>query len=221
MLEHGAYTMLLDRYYASEEPIKPADIYRITHAHSEAEKLAVDAVLTEFFVLTDGAFRKNRVEQELAEARAMVENARANGKKGGRPRKPRITQPVSSGVPRNNPELTQVGTQTKANQQPTTNNQRNDKNTLASPDGFAAFWQAYPKKADKPAALKAWGKLGHVNGLLPAMLAAVDRQKTGRQWREGIVPHPATWLTGRRWEDEDEGPRGMSDAELIAFVEKG
>ena len=37
------------------------------------------------------------------------------------------------------------------------------------------------------------------------MLAAIERQKQTAQWKENggqYIPHPATWLNGRRWEDE-------------------
>lgn len=68
---------------------------------------------------------------------------------------------------------------------------------------FDRFWAAYPKKTAKPAALKAWRKLRPDDGLLDAMLAALAWQRTTKQWKDdGIIPHPATWLNGRRWEDE-------------------
>jgi hypothetical protein len=34
------------------------------------------------------------------------------------------------------------------------------------------------------------------------MLAALAKQKVSREWTQGYVPHPTTWLSGRRWEDE-------------------
>ena len=36
------------------------------------------------------------------------------------------------------------------------------------------------------------------------MLVAIDRQRAGRKWQEGIIPMPSTWLNQRRWEDEVE-----------------
>ena len=38
------------------------------------------------------------------------------------------------------------------------------------------------------------------------MLAALERQRASDQWRkEGgrFIPLPATWINGRRWEDEE------------------
>lgn len=86
MLEHGAYTLLMDRYYATEEGIPQDQAYRFAHAKSMAERAAVDAVLLEFFTLTDGYWRKARIDQEIEAARVRIRTARANGKLGGRPK---------------------------------------------------------------------------------------------------------------------------------------
>ncbi len=78
-------------------------------------------------------------------------------------------------------------------------------NSSAASPGFAEFWDAWPKKVDKVDALKAWKKLGHVNGLLPTILAAVRTQAVDNEWhreRGKYCPSPAKWIRGRRWEDE-------------------
>lgn len=65
MLEHGAYGLLLDRYYATEAPIPDAQVYRIARASSKQERAAVDAVLAEFFHLVDGAWVNRRAAAEI------------------------------------------------------------------------------------------------------------------------------------------------------------
>lgn len=72
-------------------------------------------------------------------------------------------------------------------------------------DGFATFWQQYPKKAAKPQALKAWKKIKPAGQLLDSLMTALEKQKVSSDWlKDGgqFIPHPATWLNGRRWEDE-------------------
>lgn len=72
-------------------------------------------------------------------------------------------------------------------------------------DGFADFWEQYPRKVAKAQALKAWRKLKPSGQLLADLMAGLERQKASEQWmKDGgqFVPHPATWLNGRRWEDE-------------------
>ena len=75
------------------------------------------------------------------------------------------------------------------------------------PDGFDAFWTVYPNRKAKQEALKAWMKLKPNEQLQESILKAVRKQSQGEGWRkEGgrFVPHPATWLNGRRWEDEGQ-----------------
>lgn len=72
-------------------------------------------------------------------------------------------------------------------------------------DGFATFWAQYPKKVAKPQALKAWKKIKPAGRLLADLIAALKKQKASADWLKDdgrFVPHPATWLNGRRWEDE-------------------
>jgi len=73
--------------------------------------------------------------------------------------------------------------------------------------GFGEFWKAYPRKTAKAAAERAWRSLT-IAGTLPAvdvLLAAVTQAARSPGWQKDrgqFIPHPATWLTGRRWEDE-------------------
>jgi hypothetical protein len=70
---------------------------------------------------------------------------------------------------------------------------------------FARFWEAYPKKVARPAALKAWHKLRPDEALFEKMLAALEVQRQSQNWTKDrglFIPYPATWLNNRRWEDE-------------------
>lgn len=87
ILEHGVYTLLLDRYYSTEAPIPADQVYRLARARSDDEKNAVDVVLTEFFELVDGAWRNTRADEEIIKAAVRIDAAKANGSKGGRPKK--------------------------------------------------------------------------------------------------------------------------------------
>lgn len=78
------------------------------------------------------------------------------------------------------------------------------------PERFAAFWQAYPRKSAKQNAIRAWDKLKPSDELLYKMSAALAVQLESDQWKRGFAPYPATWLNGRRWEDEPD-PRRPTD----------
>lgn len=75
------------------------------------------------------------------------------------------------------------------------------------------FWPEYPKKKNKLDARKAWKSLNPDRELQATILDAVRRQKLTRDWQKDggqFIPHPATWLNGRRWEDEIDAPRPAS-----------
>lgn len=77
--------------------------------------------------------------------------------------------------------------------------------TEKSARAFAEFYAAYPRKVAKPDALKAWNSLALQNGSIERVMAGLAAAKGSEQWaRENgkFVPYPATWLRGRRWEDE-------------------
>ena len=70
---------------------------------------------------------------------------------------------------------------------------------------FSEFWEAYPRHEAKKNALTAWGKLKVDPEMMGRIMTALRKQAGSEQWqREGgrYIPLPATWLNGRRWEDE-------------------
>jgi len=72
-------------------------------------------------------------------------------------------------------------------------------------EAFTAFWQLYPHKVGKGAAVKAWRvkKCDHISDTIKA---AVEKQKQWAQWQKDsgqFIPNPATWLNQERWLDED------------------
>lgn len=70
---------------------------------------------------------------------------------------------------------------------------------------FEEWWEKYPLKVGKIKAIKSWNKeVGtKAESLLPKMLAALDWQAKQKKWIDKqYVPHPASYLNGRRWEDE-------------------
>ena len=82
-----------------------------------------------------------------------------------------------------------------------------------SPLGWDEYWATYPRKEAKLKALRAWRKVNPNDALRARIMAALLRQKESEQWRKDggrFVPHPASWLNGRRWEDRDQAEtRGL------------
>lgn len=74
--------------------------------------------------------------------------------------------------------------------------------------GFEDFWRRYPNKKAKENARKAWRKLKPDVELLTQILCALEQHKLCDEWQKDggkYVPHPATWLNAKRWEDELDG----------------
>lgn len=77
-----------------------------------------------------------------------------------------------------------------------------------SNEHFDEFWELWRPRLNKAQAVKAWAKLS-----LKDKMAALEGLKRyvqspkfkdaerSRNWQ--YMPHPSTWLNGRRWEDED------------------
>ena len=115
-----------------------------------------------------------------------------------------------------------TGNQQASNRQ-STGNQQHNKNTikdteetedynnpltgdpLPEVDPFEVFWSEYPRHDGKVAAKKAFDKLKPDGGLMDKIIAAIRKQKESWQWKKDggqFIPYPATWLNGKRWEDE-------------------
>ena len=118
MEQDGAYTRLLDWYYANERPIPHAQRYAIARTQTASEKRSADVVLGEFFVRAGDDWRHDRAEQEMAVAQPRISAAKNNGKLGGRPKK---NQKGNSEKPTGFPEETQDEPGVKAHQPPTSN----------------------------------------------------------------------------------------------------
>jgi uncharacterized phage protein (TIGR02220 family) len=88
LMAHGAYSLLLDAYYATERPL-PADLdslCRICGAINPPERAAVETIADKFFqVAQDGLRHNKRADIEIAKALPRIATARANGLRGGRP----------------------------------------------------------------------------------------------------------------------------------------
>lgn len=87
----------------------------------------------------------------------------------------------------------------------------------SSPSGdgdcdFDAWWEQYPKKLGKDAARRSWTKAttGKHRATAELLITKIGEHK--RFWKHNgtedqFIPYPATWLNGRRWEDELTPPK--------------
>ena len=104
-LEDLAYRRLLDLYYSTEQPI-PNDIQSVSRRLRLGSDV-VEIVLNEFFDLSDGVWHNHRCDVEISKFNEWINKQKANGRKGGRPRKQPQNKPRKThGKPIANPSPT-------------------------------------------------------------------------------------------------------------------
>ncbi len=218
-VERALYRDAIELYYDQEAPLTAdfAVLARRLMARSEDEKLALKSILDEFFYLDGDIYRHDRCDEEIesyhsgksAKARAGRASAEARRRKRGAAKEHNPT-PVKQPL---NTSATEAE-QNPTNQEPLTSNQ--EPKPPKSPKGdhmrFDEFYLAYPRKAARAQAVKAWNKLKADDALIDRILEDIPiRIKSGEfdTSDKTHIPHPATYLNGRRWEDEII-PRGVS-----------
>lgn len=98
MIQHGAYTLLLDHYYLTNKPI-PAiaeQVWRICGAVAPIEQDAIAFVLSEFFVERDGFYHHDRVDEELKRRDSISKKRAKAGAKGNSSPKRKHNSPAKT-----------------------------------------------------------------------------------------------------------------------------
>ena len=205
--EEGVFRRLLDHYYDTELPIPKITQPVIRRLRLGDHEPTVATILKEFFILSSDGWHNLRADMEIKDYHIKGDTARANGKKGGRPKKNKglETQPVNLA----NPDLTQP----KANYElPTTNHELPTTNYLkptvpSAPDWvdqyIDLFWSEYPKKVDKK---KSHDRLRKMIKQKPdqqhfAMILEKVRAKALVDDKQ-FWPSPDRYLREEKWTDE-------------------
>jgi len=98
--EHGAYLLLMLEYWNTQSALPDDDdTLRLITSMTPDEWQKAKSKLLGFFSVSDGFWRHDRIEAEIAKASGIVERNRANGAKGGRPK----TQNKPKPKPKTNP----------------------------------------------------------------------------------------------------------------------
>jgi uncharacterized protein YdaU (DUF1376 family) len=193
-MEDLTYRRLLDWYYLHETPI-PLDLTetaRQIRMRSHSDCIAL--VLQEYFERTDDGWIHHRANAEILKAGDKSQKASESAKA-------RWNKKVDANA---------LQTQSESNathntQHITQDTQHKEKAKPPYQALFDVFWNKYPKKVGKDAALKAFQKRKPDQHLLVQMLNALGEQSRSEAWvKDGgqFVPNPATWLNQGRWQDE-------------------
>jgi len=100
--EDIAYRRLLDLYYDSEQPI-PNDIPKVSRRLRLGSDV-IQSVLDEFFELAKDGYRNHRADLEIASYQEYMAKQKANGSKGGRPKKTQQEPTANPDQTQNNPK---------------------------------------------------------------------------------------------------------------------
>jgi len=174
----------------------------------KAIKLAVgevsDDVMCKFDIDENGLYYNKRLEVEAEKRNYFISKQTENGRKGGRPttqyQNPDHNPNVTQTKPKHNPDHNPNKTITEDEN----DNENKNRNKIIDVS-FDEFWKIYPRKVAKAKAYAVWKRIKPDEGLLKEIMLALDDQRKSEQWtkdRGQFIPHPATWLNQRRWEDE-------------------
>jgi hypothetical protein len=160
-----------------------------------------------FVKLGQGLYHIDHIVPVVQGGRATLENLRLTCPECNLKRKKRFTFKeildfdASCDFAANCGEQRQDSAIIQSNPNPNPNPIQNDARK-AREEAFEKFWSAYPRKEGKQKAKAAFEK---VNIPLDVLLNAIEQQKESAQWSKDngqFIPHPTTWLNGKRWEDE-------------------
>jgi uncharacterized protein YdaU (DUF1376 family) len=205
----------MDACYDRERFPTEADAIDWCWASTPEEIAAVKFVLSKFFELVDGKYTQTRIQEEINDFHGKSETNRQIAlEREEKRRNARNVLKEARNVNDPSPEQHEP----PPNHKPLTTNQKPISKSNTSPDGFAEFYTAYPKKVGRPAAEKAY-KTEKAERCLEFILKDIDSRLSSGDWsldKRKFIPNPATYLNQRRWEDEaGEEPANTAFAGMI------
>lgn len=201
MLQHGAYTLLIDSCYDREKFPTLEEAIEWTWASTEAEIEAVKFVLGRFFTLSsDGQYVQDRILAELLEYHSKADTNKRIAQEREAKRKEKSTtcaQSVDDPSPNHKPRTT--------NQEPQTKNQKKEE----APEGVSPeVWDSFVKQRKAKKAQ-----------ITANVLASIDREAKKAGWsldaalNEIVVRNwqsfKAEWVTDKQNQTETVYQRSM------------
>ena len=211
--QHGAYLLLIMEYWVSEGlPDDDAQLSRIV-GMSSAEWRKTRPIVQSFF---QNGWKHERIDFELAKAKAKHERRQQAGKSGG----------IAKAMSKQNLSNASSNALASSSQPQPSSSLRSEGRTracaLAEPWSEAdreRFWAEFPNKVGKADAMKAFDKASHKT--TPEILfPALHRYATKTDDRPFC--NPSTWLNQERWLDQpvvNNGTRNLNPARRSASAD--
>lgn len=194
LMEDLAYRRLLDAAYTSEKPLTKDTHVLARLIGMRDQQPEVEDVLKEFFEEVEEGWIHGRVLKEIDEASGRTGKAKeaANARWERKRNADAMRMQCKTDATSNKENASSIEIDATHNPLPNTHN------TLYVED-FETFWKSYPKKVGKPDSAKIWKK---VKPPIQEVLKALSWQLETKQWKDGYIPNPSTYLNQGRWTDE-------------------
>jgi uncharacterized protein YdaU (DUF1376 family) len=194
----GLYITACMLMYSHGGPIAVVDLKAACQDHGNAVNAALTRLVKFGKLIREGDILRNlRVEKELEKAWKRSGNGLENVRK--RWRNGEEKEPTSANI--NGVASADLIQRGNANHNHNHNHKRNPLKSPVGDDGFADFWQIYPKKVAKPSALKAWAKACKVADP-PTIIDGARRYVAAHPADYEFWKNPSGWLNDARWADE-------------------
>lgn len=215
MLEHGAYTLLLDACYDREKFPTKEEAIDWCWARSAEEIAAVEFVLSKFFTFDGSVYVQTTIQENVAhyhEKALKNKQIAIEREEARRIKREQAVHDVARNVHESPPNHKPITN----NQEPITNiKDKEHVDSIESPSvdfqeiEFNRFWKYYPTKKAKSAAFSAFKRLTkgkkesqvkfYVDLILNYHLDCIERKEIGAEQL-----HAATLINQKRWEDNPD-----------------
>ena len=210
----GTYTM------TDEQVGKYIRLLCLQHQHGHLSQNHMDSIIktydeiiySKFIKDPDGKYYNDRLQEEIEKRVKYTDSRRSNGLLGGRPLKP-----YGKHMDNHKDSICEP----YENHSEDVNEDVNDNGDIDKKKGvgkgksnlFDKFYTAYPRHVGRSGAEKAFTKIDMKDDLFEKIMAVLEKWKKCDQWTKDngqFIPYPATWLNGKRWEDELPGDKQIS-----------
>jgi uncharacterized protein YdaU (DUF1376 family) len=209
-VERGLYRELLDECWV--EGSIPDSIELMADICGCPVDVMTDAwqVLSKCFVLLDGRLHNEKMDSMRTEKDHERVARQVAGRKGGSAKSLNSNDSEASAskclAKEDVCHIEEKEKRTRREEKKTrpSDSKVDQQNVIKTSDLFNRFWQAYPRKVAKAAAEKAFAKVRPDQQLLETILSSLEVSRKSPGWLKDngqFIPHAATWLNGRRWED--------------------
>ena len=190
-VERSLFSDAIELYYDTEKPLIQdiKKLSRLLLANTEEEKASLKLILEEFFTLKKDGYHNKRCNEEIIKYQQFIEKQSRAGKASAQ-RRLNASSTKSNQCSTNHTPLPSI---------PIT---KEKKKTKEKDINFQKFWDSYPNKTGRQAALASWK---NHKPILADVLKALEWQKKSDQWEADkgkFIPNPSTYLNQGRWQDE-------------------